>query len=74
VLLGRLVQPELVEDARYVAFHGGYSDHELLRDAGVGESFGDQGQYFCLTFGQAVEGAAPAPAPDQAGNDIRVQR
>jgi hypothetical protein len=55
VRLGRLVQPELVEDAGHVPLDGGHGDDQFARDAGVGEALGDQRQDLPLARGQVVE-------------------
>ena len=42
MLLWRLAQSELVEDAGHMPFDGRDCDHEFFGHAGVGTAFGDQ--------------------------------
>jgi hypothetical protein len=57
-----------------VTFHGRNGDHEFGRHSGIRVAFGDEGEHFRLALRQTVDRAAPAPAPHQAGDDVRVER
>jgi hypothetical protein len=42
MLLWRLAESELVEDAGHMPFHSRDGDHEFFGHTGVGATFGDQ--------------------------------
>ena len=73
MLVGRVVQAELVEDASHVPFHGGYRDHQFVRDARIGAALGDQLQNLPLTWRQVIERARFPLAADQQRDYIGIE-
>jgi len=62
VLVGRLMQAELVEDAGHVAFHRGHGDRELASDTDFGAALGHLGQHLPLA-GPGCRGAVSVCGP-----------
>ncbi len=67
------MQAELIEDAGHVPFHGGYRNHQLVRDAVIGAALRDQRQYLPLSRRQGVDRTCPPLAADQARHHVRIE-
>jgi hypothetical protein len=51
VLIGRLMQAELVEDPCHVPLHCGHGDHQLTGNGSIRTAFRNQSQYLALALG-----------------------
>src|SRR5216683_497606 len=65
-------EAELEEDLLDVCFDGALGDEQAGGEGPVGEPLGDQREHLALAFGELVEGAGPAFAGKNAGDDRRV--
>ena len=73
MLVGRLMQAELVENAGHMPLDGGHRDHQLVRYAGVGMPFCDQRQHLPLPRRQLIERAGLALAAHQPRDHIGIE-
>jgi hypothetical protein len=70
--LGAVSHLKLREHVRDVVLHGLDADAECARDFGVVASFGDQGEYFALSFGQVGAVAWRVAAPQHPCGGART--
>ena len=74
MLLWRLTQSQLVENAGHMPLHSSNRDHEFFSHTGIGAPFGDQRQNLPLAFGQPIERAVATGTADKPGDHIRIER
>jgi hypothetical protein len=73
MLIGRLMKAELIEDAGHVPLDSGHGDDQLVGDADIGTTFGDQRQDLPLAWRKVIDRTGFALAPDQPGDHVRIK-
>src|SRR4051812_8326455 len=74
VVVRRVRQAELAEDARHVLLDRPLRDAERLRDGAVRAPLGHQLERLALALGQAAERVGAARPPHQVAHHLRVER
>src|SRR5215471_741600 len=72
MIVGRLADAELGEDVRHVPLDGFGAEEQALTDALVRAALGHQGEHLAFPLGELAERAGRAGAPQQPGDDRRV--
>ena len=72
MLLWRLTQSQLVENAGHMPLHSSNRDHEFFGHTGIGAPFGDQRQTSRSRLVNLSRGAVTTGTADKPGNHIRI--